>query len=364
MSEKGDARKLDDLGDGFGDGMKPLRALDLSSIKSLDDLLEEMANTAFGARGLGGAFRVLVSMIKDPDCFVVGSFSGAMTMAKMGLVLCEMMDRGFLDAVVATGALVMHGLVENAGSAHFRHDPKWRDEELYKRGYNRVYDTIEAERSLYGISLTLDKIWEDVDHQSPCSSSGLLAKVGQHLSGSNAGRGILRSAWENRVPVYIPAFTDSELGLDFSIHNRLRQRQGKPLLRFDPFLDLEDYTRRIQAAKRTGIFTIGGGVPRNWSQQVGPYVEALFRRFGEGKELSRFRYAVRICPEPVHWGGLSGCTYSEGVSWGKFVPIEEGGQWAEVLCDATIAWPLLIKALIERFDREGFRRQRSVSKEK
>jgi hypothetical protein len=254
MSEKGDARKLDDLGDGFGDGMKPLRALDLSSIKSLDDLLEEMANTAFGARGLGGAFRVLVSMIKDPDCFIVGSFSGAMTMAKMGLVLCEMMDRGFLDAVVATGALVMHGLVENAGSAHFRHDPKWRDEELYKRGYNRVYDTIEAERSLYGISLTLDKIWEDVDHQSPCSSSGLLAKVGQHLSGSNAGRGILRSAWETSLRSVSGPGRLHQKNPGGQTHRNLHHRRG-----------------RSEKLEPAGGAICGGALPQVWrGQRVEP----------------------------------------------------------------------------------------------
>ena len=91
---------------------------------------------------------------------------------------------------------------------------------------------------------------------------------------------------------------------------------------------------------------------------MGPYLEAIHPRFGDKSELRRFNYGVRICPEPVHWGGLSGCTYSEGVSWGKFVPKNEGGQWAEVLCDATIAWPILIKALIERFEREGFARQK------
>lgn len=362
MSEKGDVRRLDQLGDGLTDGLKPLQALDLSKAANIEVLLDQMANTAFGARGLGEAFRVLTYMLKDPDCFVVGTFSGAMTMAKMGLTLCEMIDRGLLDAVVATGALLMHGLVENVGSPHFKHDPEWTDDQLYKRGYNRVYDTIEAEKNLHSTGLVLDKIWESVDYQVPCSSFGLLAKVGEYLSKNDKGRGILKSAWENGVPVYIPAFTDSELGLDFAIFNRIRHRQGKPPLRFDPFLDLEDYTKRIQKAKRTGIFTIGGGVPRNWSQQVGPYVEAIFRRFGEGKELSRFRYGIRICPEPVHWGGLSGCTYSEGVSWGKFVPKKEGGQWAEVLCDATIAWPILVKGLMERFDREGFRRHRPVSR--
>ncbi len=63
--------------------------------------------------------------------------------------------------------------------------------------------------------------------------------------------------------------------------------------------------------------------------------------------MPRFRYGVRICPEPVHWGGLSGCTYTEGVSWGKFLSVEEGGRFAEVHCDATIAWPLLVKAVLE-----------------
>ncbi len=361
MADKDEIRRLDALGDGFSDGLEPLRALDLSRVKGFESLLEQMTDTAFGARGLGEAFRVFTSMLKDPDCFIVGTFSGAMTMAKMGLVLCEMIDRGFLDAVVSTGALVMHGLVENVGAPHFKHEASWTDDELYRHGYNRVYDTIEAEKNLHATGLVLDKIWGQMDYEVPFSSFQLLKKVGQHLSQNDQGRGILKSAWEKKVPVYVPAFTDSELGLDFAIYNRIRQQQGKPPLRFDPFIDLADYTRRIQKAKRTGIFTVGGGVPRNWSQQVGPYVEAIFRRFGEGKELNRFRYGVRICPEPVHWGGLSGCTYSEGVSWGKFISRKDGGQWAEVLCDATIAWPILVRAIMERFDREGFKRRGSSS---
>ncbi|MGB7062383.1 MAG: deoxyhypusine synthase family protein [Candidatus Zixiibacteriota bacterium] len=361
MSEKDEIRSADDFGDGFADGFEPLRALDLSRVTSFEELLVQMADTAFGARSLGDAFSVCTAMLKDPDCFIVGTFSGAMTMAKMGLVLCEMIDRGFLDAVVSTGALVMHGLVENVGSPHFKNDPNWSDHQLYEHGYNRVYDTIEAERNLRDTGFTLDKIWASLDHRVACSSFQLLQKVGEHLSKNEEGRGILKSAWDKKVPVYVPAFSDSELGLDFAIYNRIRREQGKPPVRFDPFADLDDYTRRIREAKRIGIFTIGGGVPRNWSQQVGPYVEAIRRRFDEGDKPSRFRYGVRICPEPVYWGGLSGCTYSEGVSWGKFIPRKEGGQWAEVLCDATIAWPILTKALIERFDREGFTRQRPQS---
>ncbi len=118
---------------------------------------------------------------------------------------------------------------------------------------------------------------------------------------------------------------------------------------FNPYIDLFHYTNRISNAKKIGIFTIGGGVPRNWAQQVGPFLEMSLQQFPNLKwEVKRFQYGVRICPEPVHWGGLSGCTYEEGISWGKFVPKDEGGKFAEVLCDATIAWPILILGLDRR----------------
>ena len=151
------------------------------------------------------------------------------------------------------------------------------------------------------------------------------------------------------VPVYVPAFTDSELGLDLSIFNHVRvaQQEEKPL-RFDPFLDLDDFAKRIRAHETLGIFTIGGGVPRNWAQQVGPYLEILRVRLKNPEPVRRYKYAVRICPEPEHWGGLSGCSYTEGVSWGKFVPPDEGGRFAEVPADATIAWPLIVRAVMER----------------
>jgi len=104
----------------------------------------------------------------------------------------------------------------------------------------------------------------------------------------------------------------------------------------------------MMATKKMGIFTIGGGVPRNWSQQFGVYAELMARRGYKQLPLKRYSYGVRICPEPVHWGGLSGSTYTEAVSWGKFVPREEGGQLAEVLEDATVALPLVVGAVLER----------------
>ncbi len=162
------------------------------------------------------------------------------------------------------------------------------------------------------------------------------------------GRGILKSAHEHRVPIYVPAFTDSELGLDVALHARRCRRAGAVPPAYDGFRDLEALTEQVIGAETVGIFTVGGGVPRNWAQQVAPYLDIIKSRLGTDVPVRRFRYGVRLCPEPVHWGGLSGCTYSEGISWGKFVPPGEGGRYAEVLADATVTWPLLAQSLSER----------------
>jgi deoxyhypusine synthase len=275
-----------------------------------------------------------------------------MTIAKQGLVVCEMIDRGWVQAIVATGALMTHGFVEAAGMLHFKHRPSMDDEELFEKGYNRVYDTLELEQNLDDTEKIVQSVLDEMPEGVTLSSRLITEALGRHLDRAVTGRAILKSALRGSVPVYVPAFTDSELGLDVAVYNRRRQLQGKPRRGFDPFLDLDHYAEQIRRAERIGIMTIGGGVPRNWAQQVGPYLEISEKRLGIEEPVRRFQYGVRICPEPAHWGGLSGCTYSEGVSWGKFVPESEGGRFAEVLADATIAWPLVVRAVIERLERD------------
>ena len=337
---------------GFSDNLQPLETLDLGSIKNFDDLAKAMSKTAFGGRTLGEAADVLYEMATDPDCFVVGTFSGAMTVAKMGLLICDMIDKGMLNAIVSTGALMTHGFVESVGMRHFKYNPKMDDAELYDKGYDRVYDTLELEKNLDDTEELIGEILNKIDKNEILSSHKITHLMGQHLAENENGRAILKSAYEKKVPVYIPAFTDSELGLDLAIYMRRQQIKKEKPLQFNPFIDLEHYTEQIKNAKKVGIFTIGGGVPRNWAQQVGPYLDIIDKRIGQGGGYKRFHYGLRICPEPVHWGGLSGCTYSEGVSWGKFVPAEEGGKFSEVLADATIAWPIILKAAMERMENK------------
>lgn len=348
------SRGADRLSDGWTHQFKPLNPIDVTKTETASELLAAMSATAFSGRSLGEAADIMVEMAQDPDCFVVLTLSGAMTIAKQGLLITEMIDQGLVHAVVSTGALMCHGLIEQSGHTHFRHDPHWSDEQLYDAGYCRVYDTLELEANLEEAAVIMQHVLEKLPAGDAVGSHELNWRIGEYLQKDHPGRGILQSAAARRVPVYVPGFTDSELGLDVYVQNLLAQEQGRPPVKVDLLRDLGDYYERCCAAKRLGIFTIGGGVPRNWAQQVGPLGEVLERRTGgrHGAFL-RFQYAIRICPEPVHWGGLSGCTYSEGVSWGKFVSEKEGGRHAEVYADATLVWPLLLRGVLERLGRVG-----------
>ena len=355
-----------DLHDGRSDGLRPLVSLDLDRVKSFSDLLNAMADTAFSGRSAGEAARILTSMFRDESCGVVMTISGAMTVAKQGKIICDLIDRGCVQVIVATGALIAHGLTESIGLTHYRADPNQSDEDLFEKGYNRIHDTLEMEANLNDLSTMVEDVLMNEQPDGDVWSSYTFCRaIGKRLSERDIGTGILRSAYENDVPVFIPAFTDSELGLDFStcaINATLRrmnaqQRADVPLAdalknapNFNPFLDLFEYALRVKRHDSLGVFTIGGGVPRNWAQQVGPFVDITNDRCKTAYQPPRFRYGVRICPEPVHWGGLSGCTYSEGVSWGKFFSPADGGQFAEVYSDATVILPLLIKAVLERLD--------------
>ncbi len=349
-----------ELRDGRDDGLVPLEAIDLKTVSSFAELLRAMSGSAFSGRQLGEAFSVLREMFHRSSCQVVLTLSGAMTVAKQGLIICEMLDRGWISAIVSTGALIAHGLTESIGLTHYRYDPAVSDESLFQKGYNRIYDTLEMEANLNDVDRLVSRVLteEEPPGGTWCSSS-LCRAIGQQLSEADVGAGILRSAFERDVPVFIPAFTDSEVGLNVVVH-AMRMSLAElpavptaaaetlqPVPAFNPYLDLQAYARLACDASELGIFTIGGGVPRNWAQQVAPYIDIANYRLGMQLPVPRFKYGVRICPEPVHWGGLSGCTYSEGISWGKFVTPSDGGRFAEVYSDATVVLPLLVKALME-----------------
>src|SRR6202043_1845896 len=145
------------LHDPVKDKLRPIFPLDLSKCRTIDQLVRAMGQTAYTGRQIGDAADVLEAMARDKDCLVVMTLSGAMTIGKMGLLFCDLVESGIVKAIVSTGALMAHGLVEATGRSHFRYDPKMDDNELFLAGYNRVYDSLEPE-------VNLDAVEEVVDH--------------------------------------------------------------------------------------------------------------------------------------------------------------------------------------------------------
>jgi deoxyhypusine synthase len=290
--------------------------------------------------------KALEAMVNDKNCKRFLTVSGAMTVGKMDLVICDMIERGMIHAISSTGALMAHGLVSSIGLKHYKYNPKYNDTELARRKLNRVTDTLEPETNLDTVEEVIGKVIETIDGKEPLSPTALNKLIGRYLAENYPNeRGILKSAYQHDVPVFVPAFIDSELGNDIYIHNMKRQRRGENPILMDLERDSTALIRLVTSSKRFGIFSIGGGVPRNNVQNVAPLIEIINERLGPTFPNRRFSYGVRICPDKPHFGHLSGCTYSENESWRK---ADKNGIYAEMLADATQVWPFLVKYIMEK----------------
>jgi deoxyhypusine synthase len=285
-------------------------------------------------------------MINDKNCVRFLTISGAMTVGKMDLVICDMIEMGLVQAVSSTGALMAHGLVSSIGLKHYKYNPAYDDTALARHKLNRVTDTLEPETNLDTVEKVVGKVLSLIDGGRSFSPSLLHRAIGKYLAEHYPNdRGILKSAYLHGVPVFVPAFVDSELGNDLYIHNIRRRRSGRKPILMDLERDSKALIELVTNKKRFGILTIGGGVPRNNVQNVAPLIEIINERLGKTYPERRFTYGVRVCPDRPHFGHLSGCTYSENESWRKAI---KNGVYAEVLADATQVWPFLVKYLIEK----------------
>src|ERR1700734_452544 len=220
------------LHDPVKDKLRPIFPLDLSKCRTIDALVRAMGDTAYTGRQIGDAADVLEAMARDKDCFVVLTLAGALTVGKMGLVFCDLVESGIVKAIVSTGALMAHGLVEATGRSHFRYDPKMDDNELFLAGYNRVYDSLEPEVNLDAVEEVVDHVLQRWPDDEVVCSWKLNQRIGEYLARHAKGRGILKSCIEHQVPVFVPAFTDSELGIDFAWYQRQRKKERGSPLRF------------------------------------------------------------------------------------------------------------------------------------
>lgn len=295
-------------------------------------LLEGMASTGFQGRRLGESVRVWRAMIEDPDCTILFGLSGAMIPAGMREVLSALVRHHYIDAVVSTGANIFHDACEHLGVCHYQGHHHVDDTELLSRGIDRIYDVFAYEEEF---RTTDRQIAEFAASIAPFrgSSRAFLESFGrQIMATAPEGSSFLATCVRESVPVFVPALADSSIGIGLV----MARREGVAV-DIDQLADADEITRIVESSTRTGVVYIGGGVPKNFIQQT-QVIASI-----HDATLGGHAYAVQYTTDAPHWGGLSGCTFEEAISWGKEQP---ESPLVQCFCDATIALPIAASALI------------------
>ncbi|MFX1417683.1 MAG: deoxyhypusine synthase family protein [Promethearchaeota archaeon] len=315
--------------------IKKVQPFDVKKVKKIDDLLLSLKDCGFQGRNLGIALDILEKMVTNKDCLTVLTLSGALVPAGMGKLISVLMENELIDALISTGANITHDLVDAASNVgHYLGSPNVNDDELFKYRINRIYDIFLPEENYDKADLKLLEIIQSSFNEKKIhiSPSEFLEKLGTKLSTEC----ILSIAAKKNIPIFIPAFSDSELALKLIKYDIYEGYD----FQFDILGDVKKFGDLIRKYKEYGTIIIGGGVPRNWAQQIFPMLDQFDKITKMG-----YNYSVRIHTAIEYDGGLSGSTFSEAKSWGKY-SLES--KHISVWCDATIALPILITGLFQR----------------
>jgi deoxyhypusine synthase len=298
--------------------MDKIYPLEIKKGMSVSDLVKEYGKGVFGGGKIAEAVSVYTEMLKE-DCKVFLGLAGALVPAGMGKVVADLIRDDMVHAVVSTGANVTHDLIGAFGGFHLK-DISGRDLELRRKGIDRIYDAFIEDKSFILFEEKVRKILEGIG--SAISVSELLKEIGSTLESPGS---FVRQAYLKGVPIFVPAFTDSILGLHTFLHSQEHQ------CHLDHLKDIGEMIELV--AGKAGAIFLGGGVPKNFIFQamlVSSYT---------------FAYAIQVTTDRPEYGGLSGATLEEGISWGK---VSKESRLCTVYCDATIAFPLIVAGTRDR----------------
>jgi deoxyhypusine synthase len=307
-------------------------------------ILDAYARTAFQARNLASASDILNRMMADDSCAVILTLAGSLISAGMKKCIVEMIRRDMVDAIVATGANVVdQDFFEGLGFRHYiapgsPEAPVVDDQTLRELAIDRIYDTYIDEDQL---RICDDTVAEIADALPPAaySSRAVMDALGAHLEATKPDiEGIVLACHRRRVPIFVPAFSDCSAGFGLVMHQRRREQQGTPFITIDSAADFKELTEIKTRNRDTGLFMLGGGVPKNFAQDIVVCAELL------GDEAPMHKYAVQITVADSRDGALSGSTLREACSWGKVDVVDEQMVFGE----ATALLPLLVSDMIHR----------------
>ncbi len=303
--------------------MKPVSHIKITKGMSVNELVKQMDSAGvLGAGRLGKAVNICEAMIKDKECKVFLGLAGPLVPGGMREIIIELIENKWVDVVVATGATLTHDLGEALGYRHYQGSANADDAELHKKGFDRVYESLMPNKIYEGMEDFISENFESL--KTKISIKEFLWEIGR----LTPKKSICKACFENKIPIFCPAISDSGIGL--MIWGQLAKGKTSETRAFE---DLKEIIDIAWTSKKAGVIYFGGGVPKNYIQQA-MQLAPKSAEFGVQITMDR--------PEP---GGSSGAELKEGISWGKMNP---KAKFVDLICDATIAMPIIVAALKER----------------
>ncbi|HLQ04001.1 MAG TPA: deoxyhypusine synthase [Nitrososphaerales archaeon] len=315
----------------------PVRTIEVEK-KSRSRLLEEMAQTGFQGKKLGEVAKIWTEMTSRKDLTIFMGLAGSLSTTGQWKIVRWLIEKRYIDVLVSTGANISEDLLEAIGYGYYQGTWLANDEELLRLKIDRFYDVYADEYQYRKLEDLILKFASGLDDKLVYSTREFLWLFGEYQSKKGI-RSITAAAYERKVPVYSPGLIDSGYGVALS----LLKRKGK-LIRLDQTKDMEELAKIAEKTRRTGVVYLGGGVPKD-TIQLATVIKSLVKG---GEKETPHDYAIQITADSPQWGGLSGCTLEEAVSWGKIAP---DARKATLYCDVTLALPIIVHAINERVQR-------------
>ncbi len=301
-------------------------------------LINAMRDMSFTSRDTASAADIFKRMVDDKDCTIILTLAGSTSAGGCMNLYADLIKYNMIDAIVATGASIVDmDFFEALGFKHYKGTPHTDDTMLRDTLIDRIYDTYIDEEELQVCDMTIREIANELPRK-PHSSREFIREMGRYLTQhSKKPNSLVQLAFEHNVPIFCPAFSDSSAGFGL-----VRHQWDNPdnHVSIDSVKDFLELTRIKMAAKTSGLFMIGGGVPKNFAQDTVICAEIL------DKEVPMHQYAVQITVADVRDGACSSSTLKEAASWGKVDTLYEQMVYAE----ATSVLPMIASFVYHNAD--------------
>ena len=306
----------------------PVEHIDITSFDARD-IISSMQKMSFVSRETGNAADIFNQMLRDKNCTIFLTLAGSTSAAGCMNIYRDMVKYNMVDAIVATGASIIDmDFFEALGFKHYQGSQFQNDNELRKNYIDRIYDTYIDEDELQLCDKTICDIADNLDPKS-YTSREFIMEIGRYLKKFAKKKGsLIETAYDNNVPIFCPAFTDSSAGFGLVMH---QEKNPSKHITIDSIREFRELTEIKIRSKGSGLFMIGGGVPKNFIQDTVICAELL------GKEVDMHQYAIQITVADSRDGACSSSTLKEASSWGKVDTTKEQMVFAE----ATSVLPLI-----------------------